>query len=398
MLIDTDNNEIVCQKVERNKAIFFAEGIPAMGYKAYTIVEASNKENASSIELSPEAAENKFFKLTLDEKGQIKSFFDKENNREVLKVGKVANALQAFEDKPMNFDNWDIDIFYEEKMWKVDDVQSIEVVERGAVRSALKIERKFSDSIIVQHMYVYNDIPRIDFKTYVDWKEHQVLLKTAFPIEINTNKATYEIQYGNVERPTHHNTSWDVARFEVAGQKWADLSEGDFGVSLLNDSKYGHDIKDGVMRLTLLKSGIEPNLTTDQEEHFFTYSIYPHGGDWREANTVQMAYMLNNPVETKFEDAHEGKLPKSLSMVKVDKDNVIVEVVKKAEDNDDIIVRMYECYNKRTKVSVEFFEDLKGVVECNLMERDLEEIAYDKNSFNFEIKPYEIKSFRLKVQ
>lgn len=398
MLIDTYNNEIVCQKVEGNKAIFFAEGIPAMGYKAYTIVEASNKENTSSIKLSPEAAENKFFKLNLDEKGQIKSFFDKENNREVLKKGEVANALQAFEDKPMNYDNWDIDIFYQEKMWAVDDVQSIEVVERGPVRSALKIERKFSDSIIVQHMYVYNDIARIDFKTYVDWKEHQVLLKTAFPIEINTNKATYEIQYGNVERPTHHNTSWDVARFEVAGQKWADLSEGDFGVSLLNDSKYGHDIKDGVMRLTLIKSGIEPNLTTDQEEHFFTYSIYPHGGDWREANTVQMAYMLNNPVETKFEDAHEGKLPKCLSMVKVDKDNVIVEVVKKAEDNDDIIVRMYECYNKRTKVSVEFFKDLKGVVECNLMERDLEEIAYDKNSFNFEIKPYEIKSFRLKVQ
>ncbi len=398
MLMDTDNNEIVCQKVEGNKAIFFAEGIPAMGYKAYTIVEASNKENASSIKLSPEAAENKFFKLTLDEKGQIKSFFDKENNREVLKKGEVANALQAFEDKPMNYDNWDIDIFYQEKMWAIDDVQSIEVVERGPVRSALKIERKFSDSIIVQHMYVYNDIARIDFKTYVDWKEHQVLLKTAFPIEINTNKATYEIQYGNVERPTHHNTSWDVARFEVAGQKWADLSEGDFGVSLLNDSKYGHDIKDGVMRLTLLKSGIEPNLTTDQEEHFFTYSIYPHGGDWREANTVQMAYMLNNPVETKFEDAHEGKLPKNLSMVKVDKDNVIVEVVKKAEDNDDIIVRMYECYNKRTNVNVEFFKDLKGVVECNLMERDLEEIAYDKNSFNFEIKPYEIKSFRLKVQ
>lgn len=398
MLMDTDNNEIVCQKVEGNKAIFFAEGIPAMGYKAYTIVEASNKENASSIKLSPEAAENKFFKLTLDEKGQIKSFFDKENNREVLKKGEVANALQAFEDKPMNYDNWDIDIFYQEKMWAVDDVQSIEVVERGAVRSALKIERKFSDSIIVQHMYVYNDIARIDFKTYVDWKEHQVLLKTAFPIEINTNKATYEIQYGNVERPTHHNTSWDVARFEVAGQKWADLSEGDFGVSLLNDSKYGHDIKNGVMRLTLLKSGIEPNLTTDQEEHFFTYSIYPHGGDWREANTVQMAYMLNNPVETKFEDAHEGKLPKSLSMVNVDKDNVIVEVVKKAEDNDDVIVRLYECYNKRTNVNVEFFEDLKGVIECNLMERDLEEIAYDKNSFNFEIKPYEIKSFRLKVQ
>ena len=397
VLIDEAEKEIACQRISDNKAIFFAEGIPALGYKAYRIKEAV-LNNINEVKISKDTIENKFFKLISDDKGQIKSFFDKHNNREVLKEGELGNALQAFEDKPMNYDNWDIDIFYKEKMWKVDDVQSIEIIERGPVRATLKIERRFLDSTIVQNIYVYNDIPRVDFNNHIDWKEHQVLLKAAFPIDVNTSKATYEIQYGNIERPTHDNTSWDVARFEVVGHKWADLSEGDFGVSLLNDSKYGHDIKDGLMRLTLIKSGIEPNLTTDQEEHFFTYSLYPHGGDWKDARTTQMAYNLNIPLSTKLEEAHEGKLSDKLSLIKLDKDNLIIEVVKKAEDSDDLIIRMYEFHNKKTKVKIELFGELEEVKECNLMEKDLCNIAAEKNSFSFEIKPYEIKSFKLKIR
>lgn len=396
-LIDEAGKEIVCQRVEGKQAIFFAEAVPASGYKTYKIAEGTaNQETA--LKLSKDGAENKFYKILFDEKAQIKSLFDKKNMREVLKEGQVGNALQAFEDKPMNFDNWDIDIYYQEKMWEVDDIQKVEVVEEGPVRATLKVERKFSDSTIVQKIYVYNDIPRIDFNNYVDWKEHQVLLKAAFPIDVNTSKATYEIQYGSVERPTHHNTSWDVARFEVAGQKWADLSEGEFGVSLLNDSKYGHDIKDGLMRLTLIKSGIEPNPTTDQEEHFFTYSLYPHSGDWKEAKTVQSAYGLNVPLYTAVEDKHEGKLPRELSLVKADKDNVIIEVIKKAEDSEDLILRLYECHNNRSRVNLTLSNELESVVECNLMERDLEPVAFDKNSFNFEIKPFEIKTFKLKLK
>lgn len=397
VLIDEEGREIVCQRVEGNQAIFFAEAVPASGYKTYTIVEGTDKKE-TVLKLSKDGAENKFYKILFDEKAQIKSLFDKKNMREVLKEGQVGNALQAFEDKPMNFDNWDIDIYYQEKMWEVDDIQKVEVVEEGPVRATLKVERKFSDSTIVQKIYVYNDIPRIDFNNYIDWKEHQVLLKAAFPIDVNTSKATYEIQYGSVERPTHHNTSWDVARFEVAGQKWADLSEGEFGVSLLNDSKYGHDIKDGLMRLTLIKSGIEPNPTTDQEEHFLTYSLYPHSGDWKEAKTVQSAYGLNVPLYSVVEDEHEGKLPSELSLVKADKDNVIIEVIKKAEDSEDLILRLYECHNNRSRVNLTLSNEIESVVECNLMERDLESVDFDKNCFTFEIKPFEIKTFKLKLR
>ena len=257
-VVDEEGNKLVCQKIEGNKAIFFAREVPANGYKSYQIIEDKNT-NSDLVKLTTKEAENKFVKIKFDEKGQIISFIHKDQNRELLKSGAIGNEIQAFEDKPMCFDNWDIDIYYKEKMWKIDNVQSIEVVEQGPVRSTLRIERKFLESTIVQNIHVYNDIERVDFETVIDWKEKDVLVKTAFPIEVNTNKATYEIQYGNVTRPTHNNTSWEVAAFEVCGHKWADLSEGDFGVSLLNNCKYGHDIKDGNMRLTLLKSSCDPN-------------------------------------------------------------------------------------------------------------------------------------------
>lgn len=396
LLIDEKGEKIVCQRIEDNRAIFFAKGVPSLGYKSYQLEDSITK--AEAVEMTTEGAENKFFKLSFNEKGQLTSFYQKEICREILKPGEVGNELVAFEDKPMNFDNWDIDIYYAEKSWKVDQVENIEVTERGPVRATLKIKRKFSDSIIIQKVYVYKDIPRVDFNNYVDWKEHQVLLKVAFPIDINADKATYEIQYGNVERPTHSNTSWDTARFEVCAQKWADLSEGDFGVSLLNDSKYGHDIKEGVMRLTLLKSGIEPNPTTDQEEHEFTYSLYPHAGSWKEANTTQMAYKLNVPMYTKIEEAHEGILLGESSIAKVNRDNVIIEVVKKAEDSDELIVRMYEFHNKRSNVKLQLFSDIEKVTECNLMEKDIIDMDFKGNEIEFQIKPFEIKSFKIKLK
>ncbi len=377
-------------------ALFFAEGVPSLGYKTYELEDSLVE--AQEIDMTIDGAENKFFKLEFNEKGLITSFYQKETGREILKTNEVGNELIAFEDKPMNFDNWDIDMYYTEKSWKVDDLQSIEVIEKGPVRATLKIERKFSDSTIIQKIYVYKDIPRVDFNSYVDWKEHQILLKVAFPIDINVDKATYEIQYGNVERATHSNTSWDAARFEVCAQKWADLSEADFGVSLLNDCKYGHDIKEGVMRLTLIKSGIEPNPTTDQEEHKFTYSLYPHSGDWRQANTTQMAYKLNVPMYTKVEVAHEGSLLAQDSIAKVNKENVIIEVVKKAEDTDEIIIRMYEFHNKRSYVKLQLFSDIENVAECNLMEENSCDIDFKKNEIEFEIKPYEIKSFKIKLR
>lgn len=396
-VLDINGEELVCQRIEGNKAIFFAKNIPANGHKSFKIIEAT-KNAESEIKLTTEEAENNFFKIKFDEKGQILSFINKKLDRELLKDGAIANEIQAFEDKPMCFDNWDIDIYYKEKMWPINDVQNIEVIERGPVRSTLKIERKFLESTIVQKVYIYNDLERVDFDTYADWKERDILVKAAFPIDINAKEATYEIQYGNVTRPTHQNTSWDVARFEVCGHKWADLSEGDFGVSLLNNCKYGHDIKDGNMRLTLLKSSCDPNPDADKEEHFFTYSVYSHEGTWKEAKTANEAYKLNTPLYARVEEAHDGELEDCLSLVNVNKENIIIEVIKKAEDSDHLVVRMYEFHNKRTKATLEFFKDIEEIRECNLIERDLEELKAQGNKIDFEIKPFEIKTFKFKLK
>jgi alpha-mannosidase len=387
---------IPSQRVDGSKIIFFAQGVPSKGYKSFLIREIDSKvEQDNSIKVTAEKLENKFFDIKLDSKGNLLSVFDKAKEREVLKEGQRGNVLQAFEDKPHNYDAWDINIYYQEKQWEIDEVESIKVVEYGPVRATIEITKRFLSSVIVQKLHIYNDIPRIDFETNIDWKEKQVLLKTAFPVDIHADKAAYEIQYGNVERHTHWNTSWDYARFEVVAHKWADLSEEGYGVSLLNDCKYGHDIKDSIMRLTLLKSAVEPNVDADREEHQFTYSLYPHNGNWKEGKVVQQAYNLNSPFTTRVEEAHGGTLPSAMSMFNIDKENVIIEVVKKAEDSESIVLRVYEYENRRSKVQCKCFNAIERVAECDLLEAEIKELKASEDSFSFEIRPYEIKTFKL---
>jgi alpha-mannosidase len=389
---------INCDEQKFKKVIFFAENIPAKGYKVFKIKNVPKVGlKSESFTVETHEISNKFFKVKFDDAMNIESIYDRQSGREVLKAGQKANVLQAFEDRPHNFDAWEIKMYYQEKMWEINDVESVEIIERGPVRASIKINRKFVDSSLTQFIYAYNDIPRIDFSSIVDWKETQILLKAAFPVDIHSDKASYEIQYGNVERPTHWNTSWDYARFEVCAQKWADLSEDGYGVSLMNDCKYGYDIKDSIMRLTLIKSATYPNEDADREIHEFTYSLYPHAGGWRDAGTVQMAYSLNCPMYAKVSGAHKGDLPLEFSLVNLDKDNVIIEVVKKAEDSEDIIIRLYECYNRRTDVNLTFTQDLTEACECDLLEKGIGEIDFSGRCFKFRINPYEIKTFKVKL-
>jgi alpha-mannosidase len=388
-------NAVLSQKLDGNKVLFFAENIPAKGYKAFKLVKAKAEPLKKQAAVQISSLGNKFFDISFDADYNITSIFDKVNDRELLKSGERANVLQAFEDRPHNFDAWDINIYYQEKMWEVNDVLSAALIENGPLRTTLRIERRFLDSTITQDIHMYEAISRIDFSNYVDWKERHILLKAAFPVDIHADKATYDVQYGNVERPTHWNTSWDYARFEVCAHKWVDLSEDDYGVSLLNDCKYGHDIKDGVMRMTLLKSATDPNQDADLGEHRFTYSLYPHSGDWKKAGTIPMSYKINCPMYASVEEGHEGTLPTEFSLVRVNKENIMVEVVKRAEDSDDIIVRLYECYNRRTKAVLCFSKEIARAWECNLMEIDQKEVEVSDNRLEFEIKPFEIKTFKL---
>ena len=390
---------------EGERVLFLAPAVPAKGYRTYPIGEApadvayAVKAQAESDgwTVSTTRLENRFFRITLDDAGEFTSVWDKRAQREVLKAGQKGNVLTAFEDRPMNYSNWDIDMYYTEKSWPVDGLESIEVAEAGPVRGTLRLRRRFGDTVLDQDIHLYRDIARVDFETRVDWQMSQVLLKVAFPVEINADKATYEIQFGHVERPTHWNTSWDWARFEVCGHRWADLSEAGYGVSLLNDCKYGHDIKDGVMRLTLIKSGIEPNPVTDRGEHVFTYSFFPHADSWREAGTLPMAARLNIPLKgllTAPREAGEMDVT-AMSFVTCDAPNVLVETVKQAEDGDGVIVRLYESENRRGPATLRFCRPLARVRTCSLMEEDEDDAAFTGDSLPLQLKPLEIATFRV---
>ena len=212
-------------------------------------------------------------------------------------------------------------------------------------------------------------------------------------MSIHTDEATFEIQYGNLTRKTHANTSWDRARFESCGQKWMDLSEGHYGVSMLNDCKYGHSVKDSVIGLTLIKSGIEPNPTTDQEVHHFTYAIYPHAEKWQAAGTVPQAFFLNQPALA----VQGGKPGESFSLAGLDAPNVVLETIKRAEDGDGAIVRMYECENSLTNVTLDWNLPFHAAESCNCLEQpDGEPVEVKDGKITFTVKPYEIKTIRIR--
>ena len=370
-------------------AVAYLKNLPSKGYKSFTLCEA---EAVSPFVRADEYhLETPFYSLTLDENGHFTSIFDKENDREVLKAGKVGNMLRLYEDKPIYYDNWDIDMFYTEKSWEVNDLVSMKW-EDGAVRTTLELTWNCSKSTITQKIHFYADTRRIDFETTADWKEHQHLLKAEFPVDIHSDEATFEVQFGNVTRKVHTNTSWEKARFESCAQKWMDFSEGNYGVSLLNDCKYGHSVNDGTIGLTLIKCGVEPNPNADVEVHNFTYALYPHCGTWKQADTVKEAYNVNQPAYV-VAGGEEGK---SCSFASVSHDNVILETVKQSEDGEGIVLRFYECQNARTKATVTVPAAFTKAYATNLLEEAEQELAVVDGKVTFTIKPYEIYTIVLK--
>ncbi len=392
-LADENGNIFPVQRTEAG-AIAYVEQLPAKGYRTFAPVygEPDGKEAKSPFALvNDRVLETPYFTVRLDENGLFESIFDKEAEREVVKEGQRANLLRMYEDKPMNYDNWDIDLYYTEKFWDALALEQMEWTELGPVRATLRQVRRISNSLIRQDIHFYGRSRKIEFETYVDWKEHQHLLKAHFPVEVHTDEAAFDIQFGNLTRKTHRNTSWDVARFESCGQKWIDLSEGHYGVSLLNDCKYGHSVTDGTMALTLIKSGIEPNPTADQEEHFFTYALYPHKEGWRQAGTVREAYKLNQPALAVL----GGRPGARFGLAGVDQENVILETVKAAEDGKGVVLRLYESENARTRTVLTVNMDFTKAYICNMLEETEAEAPVNGNQIALLLKPYEVVTVKV---
>jgi alpha-mannosidase len=381
--------ETLTHQKRDNGWLIEVDTLPSFGAKTlYFEPVVTVQETKSNFIYQDRKLETPYYHVEWNEFGQLTSLFDKEANRQVLAENQKGNILQIFEDKPLAHDAWDIDIFYQEKMEEIRDLVTFEVVENGQLTFTLLAKWTYHHSVISQRVVFYHNDRRIDFETTVDWHEKRKLLKAAFPVDIRATEAVYDIQYGNVKRPTHWNTSWDLAKFETVGHQWADLSEPDYGVSLLNDSKYGYDIKENTMRITLLKSAIHPDPQADQGTHSFVYSLYPHKGEWRKAKTVEKAWDLNDPVA-----AVEGKWAKEESFLELDSDHVWIDAIKPAYDGNGIIIRLHEYEGRRGKVSLDVARGITSWVETNLMEEPIGEES--ASPIEVEIKPYEIRTFRV---
>lgn len=368
-------------------AVAFLPALPPKGYVTLGAVRDAPAVQNPFV-CGKNALETPFYTAEFTPDGRFGRLYDKKENREVFKAGQCGNLLRMYEDKPAQYDNWNIDCYYTEKYWDVEKPRKMCWTESGPVRATLHLEWKISNSTIAQDVHFYADSPRIDFVTTVDWHDHQHLLKALFPVAVHTDEATFDVQFGNLTRKVNTNTSWERARFETCGQKWVDLSEGHYGVSLLNDCKYGHSVQEGCIGLTLLKSGTSPNPAADQETHHFTYALLPHAGDWRTGGTVRQSYFLNQPAQT----LSGGKPGTSVSLLSVDAPNAVVETVKRAENGKGTVVRLYESDNALTTVTLQWRRPFAAVQECNLLEHPIAALSAQGNSVTFSLKPYEIKT------
>ncbi|MBR5288463.1 MAG: alpha-mannosidase [Clostridia bacterium] len=389
-LRDAQGNCYPVQHLEKG-ACAFVRGLAPMGATPVWFVCGDAQDGAMHV--TTVRFDTPYFSGEFDEAMRIVSLVDKRRGRELVKGGQALNRIVCYENRPHNYDAWDINIYYDERSWEVNELIGAQVVESGPVMTKIRCHYRFNRSEIVQHIVFYREIPRIDFETWVDWKEPHYLLKAHFPADIFANEATYDIQFGNVKRPTHRNTSWDAARFEVCAHKWMDISEGDYGLSLMNDCKYGHSADENGMALTLLKSSTEPNPDADQEEHVFTYSLLPHEGDWRSANTPRMAYQMNIPVTAA---GGLGAAATQTPFVSADKENVIVETVKRALDGEETVIRLYECFGQRTRVTLTLGFEAKAVWTASMMEEKQAAAAFDGGVVELELKPYEIVTLMVK--
>jgi alpha-mannosidase len=391
-----------------------ATNIPPIGYELVRLVQQANPPSAkTTLIASADSLENEFIRLQVDPKtGCITSIYDKVNILEALALPvqsegspvaspdglPCANLLQAFVDKPKRWDAWNIDADFVKQHWDLMQADEVKLVEPGPLRAVIRVRHHFQKSSFVQDITMYRGVPRVDVHMQADWHEQHILLKVAFPVSVHSDKATFEIPYGSVERPTMRNTPAEQAQFEVPALRWADVSDPSHGFSLLNDSKYGYDARDNVLRLSLLRSPTWPDPETDQGQHEFTYSLYPHGGTWREAMTVRQGYELNYPLMTQTTTQHPGALPAEKSFFATAQDNVIITAIKKAADDDALIVRFYEWAGKKGDVVLQLPWRATQAWETNLMEVAPVPLQLDStgNAVTVPTNPYEIKTVKVK--
>jgi alpha-mannosidase len=399
--VDAAGQPLLSQVLSRDRATqrttlqVMVKAVPSLGYAVIHLVPVARpRPAASTLKVDGTTIENEFFRMKIDAStGCVTSLVDKPTNRETVAPGGCGNLLQTFVDLPPVQDAWEVK--FDGKSWDLKQPEEVKVIENGPERVVLRIKNKFQNSDFVRDIVVHPNVPRIDVHTQVNWHESHILLKVGFPVNVQATKATFEIPYGTIERPTTRNTPAEMAQFEVPAQRWGDISDPIQGFSLLNASKYGYDAKDNVIRLSLLRSPSMPapdGRIADQGFHEFTYALYPHAGDWKSGGTMRQGYELNYPLIPVEVQPHAGSWPTIRSFASVQQGNVIVTALKKAEDSDDLVFRFYEYEGKSTAVKMSLPEAAASATETDLMEKQERPIALQGRELTVPTGPYEIKT------
>lgn len=365
------------------------ETVPAYGWK---VIPAPTP--VCGVTVNGMTAENQYYVMTLGTDGTVVSLYDKRAEREVFRDGMHGNVLTVYEDRPHKYDAWELESHYVLKPYPLGDAASVEAISDGS-RAGFKVTHRYMHSEIVQYIWLYTDSTRIDFENEIDWHENHQVLRANFPLNVRSMSATYDIPFGHVARPTHRNTSWDEAKFETCAHKWVDLSENGYGVSLLNNAKYGHASEGSDLSITLLKCATFPNPHADQGRHSFTYSLMPHVGDFREAGVIPESYALNQPLMAEKISAHGGTLASACSMVSCDSENMVITAVKRAEADDGLVVRMYDAFDcKRNCVTVTVEGGCKKAYLCDLMEHPISELSVTDGTVSLPVSNFEIVTLK----
>ncbi len=371
---------------------FIAKNIPAHGWSV-----VKNTKTTNNVIIGDKCVENAFYILKFDADGNICSLYDKKQKKEYVQNGKAINKLEISEDYPKSYDAWEITDYYKQKTAPINSVEKFEPIE-NEIAKGFKITRKYLNSTIVQKIWLYtDDICRIDVENEIDWKENHKLLKAVFQVDIHASEATYEIQFGNVKRPTHSNTSWDAAKFEVCAHKYADISDNGSGFAVMNDCKYGYSATGSTISLTLLKCAEYPNPAADKHYHTFTYSLYPHCGSFANSDVIKQAYLLNMPFSVAKATGNNSNIPENYSFVSSSCDDIVIETIKKAEKSDNIVVRIYESTDRISNTTLKFGFNIEKAYITDMLENIISELEIENNCVDLCVKNFEITTDMAKL-
>ena len=402
-ILDAHDRVLPAEMISKNAAtntyhmLVEAKDIPSMGYEVLHAVPGK-KPFTSDVKVEGLTLENAALRVTVDKTtGCITSLYDKKSNFETIAKGGCGNELQAFKDLPKEYDAWNIDPgTLDVPPTLLNQADSVELIEHGPMRAVIRVTRHWQSSKFQQDIQLYSGMDQVNVVNDFDWHETHVLLKAAFPLAATSSKATYEIPYGTIQRSTLRDNSWEKAQFEVPALRWADLGDGQHGFSLINESKYGYDAVGNLLRLTLLRSPVSPDPDADRGHQHFSYALYPHAGDWKQALTERHGYEYNYKLAAMQLQPHTGQLPVEQSFLSVGSDNVVVTALKKAEDSNGLILHMYEWAGKDGSVTLTLPKGATAATETNLMEAPQgSPLQVEGDRVTVPVHPFEIVAVRV---